>query len=846
MTRTFGITWFVIAIAICSVFGGDEPEPLPATLYEEWRRSPSPVQNSQAPTNPPSLQWRSVKHWENRDVRYRVELSNEPSFPRDRTMVSESQRYCFFNPHTKLDTGIWYWRYEVRDGVDRTVHGPFQFLIDDKTPVFESPSFAALVPNLSVSHPRFITQGKTLEEVRNSAKKHPLANSIIDKGRKAIKVAIYDGPISDPNPAHQRSFERNASREIGVFHSLIDAYVLANDKELKDIILKRIEILLQWPTDDLLGSQVLTALAKFHDAMWEEVPELTRNRVLIAIDKQLRKGLTLWPGRIEGRQVENHFWQMELPGNFMAALATIGELESSREMLEYTYELFIARFPNLSTPDGAWCEGLGYFGVNKATIVDMAVLLKHVCKVDVFKMEWYQTLAKYFIYFSPINGRIDGFGDMHDRVGNGNIGHAMMLVLSEENQDPLARYRLASLLNAKNDKAENEPWDYELTVEPWYQIVHGVRFDPTKSVSPINFSQSRLFRGVGLAALHTDVLNSERDTALYFRSSPFGAKGHMHANQNAFNISRCGEPLFYSSGYYTSFADPHSLNSYRHTRAHNAILVNGCGQAFGHEGYGWIKRFLPGEQISYVCGDATMAYRDTVDKQFIGLLQESGVDPTPANGYGDSKLKLFERHVALIRPDVVVIYDVLEAAVASDWTYLLHTMERPHLNSKGELQLLTKKNFSSVLVLGTQKLRYEITNRFYSPPIDIKSKYRETPEQFQMSWTSFTKTSKMRFLSVFRMADVGEPLNPIEQKDDCFLIGDYCIRAELDIDKPAFISIESDTAKLFVNDLPTIVFNKRIPLPEKPASLLAEKNANDISLLVDQNMTPHSSPSKGR
>ena len=76
-----------------------------------------------------------------------------------------------------------------------------------------------------------------------------------------------------------------------------------------------------------------------------------------------------------------------------------------------------------------------------------------------------------------------------------------------------------------------------------------------------------MFAGVGLAALHTDVLNSARDTAVYFRSSPFGAKGHMHANQNAFNLSRRGEPLFYSSGYYTSFGDPHSLSSYRHTRA---------------------------------------------------------------------------------------------------------------------------------------------------------------------------------------------------------------------------------------------------------------------------------------
>ena len=75
--------------------------------------------------------------------------------------------------------------------------------------------------------------------------------------------------------------------------------------------------------------------------------------------------------------MENHFWQMELSAlNFTAALATLHDLPASRPMLEYTYELFLARFPNLATQEGGWAEGLGYFGVNKSAVVDMALLLK--------------------------------------------------------------------------------------------------------------------------------------------------------------------------------------------------------------------------------------------------------------------------------------------------------------------------------------------------------------------------------------------------------------------------------------------------------------------------------------
>ncbi len=586
-------------------------------------------------------------------------------------------------------------------------------------------------------------------------------------------------------------------------------------------------MLLKWPTDDLLGSQVLTALAKAHDALHDELPPGLRQRMLAVMDRQLRKGLAAWPGNIEGRQVENHFWQMELSGNFTAALATVGDLEASREMLEYTYELFLARFPNLATPDGGWVEGLGYFGVNKSAVVDMALLLKKVGGVDVFLKEWYRTLADYFLYFAPLGGRIDGFGDMHDRVGEGDIGHGMLLVVGQENQDAKALFRAAS-------RRQRDP-----SIEAWYQVVHGIRFEADQVARPANLPQARLFAGVGLAAFHTDVLDSSRDTAVYFRSSPFGAKGHMHANQNAFNISRRGEPLFYSTGYYTSFADAHSLSSYRHTRAHNAILVNGCGQAFGHEGYGWIKRYAHGEQMSYVCGDATMAYRQTVDQQFLDMLAESGIAPTRENGYGDSQLKLFERHVLFIRPDTVVIYDVLESAEESDWTLLLHTMQEPTVDRDGLLRLETEKNRAVGFVTGSQSLAISVTDQFHSPPVDFKNKYKDLPPQYHVSCMSRGKSRSFRFLTILQMANPGEVIPPVvRRKSGDFSVGHTRLHAELDPQRPASLMAELRAANLYVNALPREVFGRRVPMADAPSTLLAEKHEGNVTVSISENMSP--------
>ena len=831
MSRGFFVTQiaFVLALALRALAAADSAVALPATLYEEWRRSPAPADGATVTTNPPSLLWPSVKYWEGRDVRYVVSLSDDPAFPRARTQRFAPQRACFFNPHASLPPGRWYWRYEIQDQDRSVTKGPYAFDVQATTPVFTSPRFDEFVARISREHPRVITHGRDLAAIRRQAQTHPQAVEVLRQGRVALQAPVYRGPVEDPaDPARNRTLHRKAGQEIRLLHQLIDAHVLAASAEMLAAARTRLEVALGWPTDDLLGSQVLTVLAKAFDALHDDLSADLRARLLAVLDRQFRRGLASWPGRIEGRQVENHFWQMELAGNFIAALATVHELPASREMLEYTYELFLARFPNLATRDGGWAEGFSYFGVNESCIVDLALLMKRVGGFDVFKLEWYRTLAEYFLYFAPIGGRIDGFGDAHDRVGSGDTGHAMMFVIGHENQDPLALHRAARL----EERART-------AVEPWYRIVEDIRFDPATIPAPASLPQARMFPGVGLAAFHTDVLASAQDTAVYFRSSPFGAKGHMHANQNAFNLSRRGEPVFYSTGYYTTFADAHSLSSYRHTRAHNAILVNGCGQAFGHEGYGWIKRYASGREISYVCGDATRAYQMPVDRQFLGLLADAGIPANRENGFGDAQLRLFERHLLLVRPDLVVVYDVLEASEDSDWTILLHAMRPPLLAPDGELSLDTGTNRARVRVVGSGPLRPGLTDRFHVTPVDSLQKYSAMPAQYHLSYASAGKSRRMRFLTVIQLGDSGAELPRLDAgAGGAITVGDVRIAAELDDAKPAALAVESGTSSLFVNSWPSQVRGEAVPPADGRTTLLLEGGRTVPTITVAPNRPP--------
>jgi len=795
----------VIASLLSSPISGRNAvrDTLPSAVIEEWRQSAYP-DKIEVFNSSPALLWASEKYNNHSDVNYRIYLSRDSLFAANSTIRSDEQRYCFFNIHQTLVAGKWFWKYDIIEGKNVSTKGIYSFTVGSNASGIITPDFRTLLSRMSVGHPRVMNQGRSLTQIRKDAPQHPLYKKIIKAGENALTAEIFCESVINDNPARQRALNIIGNQQVDLYNQLLEAYVLSGKQTLKEALLKRTAILLTWPTDDLLGSQVLAALAKGYDVLFNELSTETKTKILSVIDKQLKHGLHKWPGLTEARHVDNHFWQMELAGNFTAALATLDELPASKEMLEYLYELFIARFPNLATQEGGWAEGEGYFGVNKSAIVDMALLLKKSCGVDVFQMDWYKNLADYYFYFAPVNGRVSGFGDMHDRVNLGNIGHAMLLVEGEENQDPKALYRFASLL-----KADKNPEKKLAATEPWYQIVNNIKFDANAVTTPEKMERGKLFKGVGIAAFHTDLLNSQHDMALYFRSSPFGAKGHMHANQNCFNISRKGAPVFYSTGYYTSFADAHSLTSYRHTRAHNGVLVNGLGQAFGHEGYGWIKRFINGGQIGYVCGDATMAYRPTVDKQFLELSTKSNIPQTAGFGIGDAQLDLFERHLVFLPRNMVIIYDVLQARKESDWTFLLHTMDQPNLSKEGLLTLKTAENYAEAFVTGSGTLKSSLTDQFFSPVVDFKKKYGDVANQFHCSYVSAQKSKNMRFLAILQLNDNEMGIQKItELSPGHYQIGDVQIEAQLDADKPAMLTVKTSKELLKLDPKQTTLTEK--------------------------------------
>ncbi len=222
-------------------------------------------------------------------------------------------------------------------------------------------------------------------------------------------------------------------------------------------------------------------------------------------------------------------------------------------------------------------------------------------------------------------------------------------------------------------------------------------------------------------------------------------------------VSRC----FILTGYRITTADKHHLLSQKHSRARNTITVDGKTQAFSHCGYGWIARYLDGKDITYVLGDASKAYVpfDQSAGDWINALTNAGVY-TSEHGFiltpeDNPQVKLFRRHLILLRPNILVVYDELEADKDVTWTFQLNGLERSHMKLFPDECLLTADTDNcdaQVKVLGSAPLVASLADTSYVKPFDWLNPQRGRPaivfekQQFHSKFENREKCKKMRFL----------------------------------------------------------------------------------------------------
>jgi hypothetical protein len=339
--------------------------------------------------------------------------------------------------------------------------------------------------------------------------------------------------------------------------------------------------------------------------------------------------------------------------------------------------------------------------------------------------------------------------------------------------------------------------------------------------------QARLFRDIGVAAMHTNLADASSNLMLAFRSSPFGSFNHAHADQNAFNILFAGERLFAGSGYYIGYGDDHFKGWYKHSRGHNTVLIDGKGQLMDTTaGYGEILRYLHGQRITYCLGDASKAY-------------------------GDAGLTLFHRHVAFLRPSVVVIYDELEADHPAQWSWLLHSPYKMTCEpGSNRLAVAAPSACSQVDFFAPLDLSFDVHDRFDPPAVNWREKSSggkviQYPNQWHACVSPTGKTGTMRYLAVIQVADP-EKASTLESPEirgnDTIRTGSWSIAAVLDPAHPAALEIQSldGKAALAVNKPSVTLASERYKATRPDSSILIEVGSDGE--IVRESADEHPAP----
>lgn len=799
------------------------------------REFPYPIQGHAIIVNPPVFTWPMADYEYPNEfppklpetpldefLRYDIQLGRTPDFSDKDAVTKENLRLPFYNPHKALQPGVWYWRYRTA-GKEWSVI--YQVTIPEGVPAFESPEAKEAARMLAHEHP-ILFKSTAIEQPTPDQKL--LLKALRKKAVQAFQNDVAEYKVKgQPIPVNASESER---AQIMRFHlryeveaickavqDLLTVYQIdGNSEYLAKALALSDHIAAQDPVQtyriaDFTGAKSMSTLARIYDVAYNQLSDSQKKTyehfIYEVASRIIAHCLQENIGSADGI-LYAHFFQHTFCDLFQTSIVMRSHIADAQTWFEMLYDTWLSRSPGGGfLADGVWPNGnIGYIHVNMESMVSNFLLFRDLFKVNLFKHPWYANCANALAYTMPPHSAGDGFGDNCEYIKNDNILRPdFAYILGQELNNPFA-------LN----------YAYELTGQPKQKFY---RFTKTNfmeyrfqhkphRVKPIDLKsipQSAVFPQTGIVVMNTNLLDSASNVFVSFRSSPFGVGSHGLAEQNSFNLSYKGKPVLYPTGYKITTADKHYLLAQKHSRARNTITVNGKTQAYSHSAYGWIARYLDGKDITYTLGDASKAYVpfDKSALNWITVLKNANAY-TSENGFilnenDHPKVKTFRRHLALLRPNILVIYDELESEKEVTWTFQLNGMERSNMSiNTNQCSLLVNTDDCDVLanVFGSSPIQASLIDTSYVKPFDWLNPQRgRAPKVFEKNqyhsrFENIQKCKKMRFLAIVQI-DESNNLHFVKAEPDSkgtITIGAYRINAQLNTDKEARLEIENTTS----------------------------------------------------
>lgn len=752
----------------------------PEEYHEKMRTVPYPRSTNELYINPAPL---IVPQKMKTNTYLQFALSSSADFAQDATIESGKIAWNMWNPHRQLEPGTWYWRFrnisstgEVKEWSDT-----YSFEVKGSEPVFVTPTwdtFLSMAPQFS---PRlYCFLDAKLSIARQKAPEHPEYKSLIQRAGTALAID-YDKELKNLYASHDKLYQN--------VEYLYQAYLITRDDKYAQKLVNLLEAMIANPcsssvlySDNFITSTVTYAHASVYDLLAERLSPSLRQAAEAFVADQCRRFYRSSRGYEENHIFDNHFWQINYRLMFFSALTLYdrSEYPDALTLLEYLYELWTARAPASGfNRDGLWHNGTGYFTTNSKTLAYMAMMLSYITRTDFTRHPWYQNAGQALAFNMPPSGANTGFGDGHEKNPEPNRQMAAFAdFLAREVGDGYAAWY-----------ATNRP---DLVHDDWEMRIYRMCNEDTYTGAlPDNVPLLTWYKDAGEVSIHSSLTEAADDLALGFRSSQYGSGSHTTSSQNAFNMVYGGKTIFCSSGYYQNFSDAHNLMWYRHSRGHNTILVNGIGQPYTTKAYGRILRAGSGNTIAYALGDASNAYCGfTDDQMWLDNFKKAGVEQSVENGFGPTPLSKYYRHIVMLKPGIVVLYDELESSEPATWDWLLHSPAEFTIDAeKGIIttENKTDRNHCRVTLMTSAKPDMSKTSKFLVPPANQGPSY---PDQWHFT-AKIKDQSAVRVLAIMQPGNITDDFSDVVTEDGCYIIDDWRISANLDPLSPATLKIEN-------------------------------------------------------
>ncbi len=723
-----------------------------------------PADGAVSAVNPPSFSWRPQK-----GLTWEVRCTGIEPF----TNIGFHEKDIEFNvycPAQTLPAGTYTWSYRGRDSKGNYTNWSRTrtFTVAKDAASMPMPERKELLSRIPKTHPRLFMRPENLPKLRRLAKDQMKVQ--YDRLVRECERLLKNPPATSELPKYPKDMVRGSEewREMWwgnrtyTIRALDGAATLAFTRllggqekygaEAKRILMECAQWEPKGSTGYRYNDEAGMPYAYYFSRTYTFVNDLLNEE-----EKKICRDVM----KVRGDEMYNHLCPRHLWRPFAShsnrawhflgevGIAFLGEVEGAEDWTWFAMNVFYNVYPVWCDDDGGWHEGISYGHSYLGRFTWWADVMREAMGINAYDKPFFSKAGYHTMYLMPPGKKGGGFGDgAWRRSASSNV----------------------SLMSQFAAQAGNGHWQWYVEqmggtreIGGYIGFIRGT-LPKVKAKPPDDLPSSRLFMGTGQAYLNSDLTDAGKSVQVIFKSSPFGTQSHGNEANNSFVLWAYGKQMLVRSGHYDLYGSAHHSNWVWSTRSVNNITVSGRGQRKRTaQAQGKITAFKTTPSMDIVVGEAGMAYEPPLER--------------------------YTRAIIFVKPELVVVYDRLEAKEPSTFEYWLHAINEIGVKNQHEVQVRYDDVVCDIDFLTPSDLAFKQTNEY-----DPKPRERIKMREWHLTATTSEKKKRMEFVTLYRPHQIKDKVTDEASLEQ--IKGGYALKTKLSDGEFAALLPTDDTASL--------------------------------------------------